>query len=208
MALEFFNEFIKPALSNNKYFSDIKVLKESSYKENIKIYFELFKTIRKFEKSEGYEENMESFKDAIIKTLNPEQYEKLLGSFMSSINEYSSIKQILDLFKHRVAWLEDKINNFSWCMPNASIYNHKKVEDFLRSDKQQMTLNGFEAIKYAQRFVDAYGGVKEEYSTEMNIGGEGANFFVTITKTRDYYERPLNQYKTELAKIKSFNLNM
>ena len=214
MAFKFFDEFIKPVLAEDKACTVMGCFIDDY--SLIETYLELAVTIRKFQNFEGYEANMESFKNVIIKTLKPELYEELFESFMANLNRYSSIKQILDLFKHRVAWLEDKINNFrdfSWRMPNATMPFHKTVEDFLRSNKHQMTYEGFQGVTRAKGFASENGGLKfdEGYSTEMSVEGKGRKFSVKIVKTKAYHQRQLevcNQQKAELAKIKSFNLNI
>ena len=214
MAFEFFNEFIKPVLAEDKASTVMGCFVDDS--SLIETYLELVTTIRKFQHFEGYEANMKSFKKAVIKTLKPELYEKLFESFMANLNRYSSIKQILDLFKHRVAWLEDKINNFrefSWRMPNATMPYHKKVEDFLRSNKQQMTYDGFQGVTRARDFARKNAGLNfdEGYSAEMSPEGKGRKFSVKIVKTKAYHQRQLeicNEQKAELAKIKSFNLDI
>ena len=221
LAFEFFNELIKPVLAQDKACTVMGCfINDSSL---IETFLELVTTIRKFQHFEDYEANMESFKKAVIKTLNPILYEKLFESLMTNLNGYSSIKQILDLFKHRVAWLEDKISNFpdfSWRMPNATIaydeateFCHIKVEDFLRSNKQQMTYDGFNGVRCAKKFVSKNGGLKldEGYSTEMSIEEKKNKFSVKIVKTKAYHQRQLEickEQKAELAKIKSFNLNI
>ena len=120
VAFDFFNKTIQPVLSNHDAFSELKNQNNGfSIKENWDAYSYLVKSILKFKKCEGYESNMESFKDAIIKTLKPGSYEKLFESFATNINGCSSIKQILDLFKYRADWLEDKIKETELSVSNA-----------------------------------------------------------------------------------------
>lgn len=156
---------------------------------------------------------MDGFKDAIIKTLKPESYEKLFASFVEHIHGYSSIKQIIGLFKYRANWLEDKLKKapaFSWSVPDANIPEHKEYEEFLKSERQEMTCK-FSSMYNARDFVAAYNGNKIGYSTEMTIGGSGKKSFVKVTKTKKGFEnflKTLNEYRAELAKIKSFHLNV
>ena len=156
---------------------------------------------------------MESFKNAIIQTLEPDSYERLFESFMKNIIGYASIKQILDLFKYRVDWLQDKLNNaqkFSWSMLRKSAHE-KEFEDFLKSENRKMTLNGFDSIKQAREFAKNYGGQTNGYSIEIGAYGIGKDSYVTITKTKKYHEdylKTLTAYKAELAKIKELNLNI
>ena len=215
LAFELFNECIKPVLVNHNQFSDIKNSSEGySAKINVDIYSDLLTTILKLEKYAGFETNMENFKNSIIATLDVDSYEKLFESLMNRIKGFSSIKQILDLFKHRVKWLEDKLNNvneFSWSMPNASVPKHRQLEEFLRSERNEMTYRNFDTISYARNFANHYGGLKNGYSVEMNAGGTGRNSYVEVVKTRKYHEhyvKALDKYKVELGKIKQFNLNI
>lgn len=157
---------------------------------------------------------MENFKDSIIATLDVDLYEKLFESLIANIKGFSSIKQILDLFKHRVKWLEDKLNNvkeISWSMPDASVPKHRQLENFLRSERNEMTYHNFDTISYARNFANHYGGLKNGYSVEMHAGGTGRNSYVEVVKTRKYHEhyvKALDKYRVELDKIKQLNLNI
>ena len=199
----FFNETIKPTLSNHTAFSDL----------NIDVYSDLVKTIRNFENCNGYEEIMDGFKDAIIKTLKPASYEELFESFVKHIHGYSSIKQIIGLFKYRANWLKEKLKKapaFSWSVPDANIPEHKEYEEFLKSERQEMTCK-FRSMNDARNFLGAYNGNKSGYSTEMTIGGSGKKSFVKVTKTKKGFEnylKTLNKYRAELTKIKSFHVNV
>ena len=82
MAFEFFNEFIKPVLAEDKAAIVLGGFGDDS--SVIKSYLELAVTIRRFQNFEGYEANMESFKNVVIKTLKPELFEKLFESFMAN----------------------------------------------------------------------------------------------------------------------------
>ena len=181
---------------------------------SVEIYSELLKTILKFEKYAGFETNMENFKNSIIATLDSNSYEKLFESFMKIINGYASIKPILDLFKHRVNFLNGLLNSvpeFRWSVPRVSIPTSKRFEDFLKSEQQVTTFSDFESIKHARIFANTYGGIKNGYSTTIKAESDGKKNIVTIIKTKQFYEEYLksfDKYKVELAKIKSYNLNI
>lgn len=129
---------------------------------------------------------------------------------VKNVSSYLSIKEIFDLFKHRENWLEEKLKKepkFSWSMPNANVPNHKNLEEFLRSDAQKMMFS-FTSIKDAREFADNYNGNGDGYSIKTETGGVGSDFYVTITKTKEYYEsclKTLDKYRAELAKIRSYS---
>ena len=74
-----------------------------------------------------------------------------------------------------------------------------------------MTISGFDSIKHARNFASTYGGKKDGYSTSIVPSGMGKNSIVTIIKTKEFYEdnlKSLDKYRIELAKIRSYNLNI
>ena len=205
-------------LVNHNQFSDIKnfngIYLINFHIKNVEIYSDLLKIIIKFEKYPGFETNMESFRNSIIATLDSELYEQLFESIIKNVNGFSLIKQILDLFKHRVNCLNGLLNSvpeFSWSVPRASIPGYKQFEDFLKSEQQVMTLSGFGSFKQARNFANTHDGIKSQYSTSISLNGLGNNWSVTITKTKKFYEnylKKLDKYRVELAKIKSYNFNI
>jgi hypothetical protein len=92
-------------------------------------------------------------------------------------------------------------------MPKASISNHPKVQEFLRSDRMQMIYSGcFDSIHYARSFVSRYSGLKQDsgFSTRMATGAAGRYANVEITKTREYYDaevKLIDVYKNEIISI-------
>ncbi|KAG2784054.1 hypothetical protein PC129_g21617 [Phytophthora cactorum] len=121
----------------------------------------------------------------------------------------------------RTEWLKEEIEkldkidkDFSWGMPYADDPEYPEVEEFLRGSEQSWTVRGVqtfngqiqefaglrEAKEYAKRCLNE-GQYESSYTTEA---GEDNDPFVTITKTRKWFEDSqvkLAQYKAELARL-------
>ncbi|KAG6945857.1 hypothetical protein JG688_00016344 [Phytophthora aleatoria] len=99
-------------------------------------------------------------------------------------------------------------------MPYADDPEYPEVEEFLRGSEQSWTVRGVqtfngqiqefaglrEAKEYAKRCLNE-GQYESSYTTEA---GEDNDPFVTITKTRKWFEDSqvkLAQYKAELARL-------
>jgi hypothetical protein len=80
----------------------------------------------------------------------------------------------------------------SWSFPYATIADHPEVTEFLRSERQSLTLTGFNGIAHARNFAakhfayNSYGRYDSSplpYSVSATTGGTGRNAYVTLTKT-------------------------
>ena len=163
--------------------------------------------------------HMNCFNVKILQTLSHDFLGKLLDEIRSFINGFEKNKYILELFKYRVDWLEEKTKNIpalKWKMPNAKLpEQYKQVEEFLKSDRQQLVINDAfdspdDATIFIQTYANTHYSIKNGYSVKM-FNGLGKSTNVTIYKTRDLHEaavKQISEYKKELEKIKKLNLNI
>ena len=162
---------------------------------------------------------MNSLNVKIIQTLSNEFLRRLLEQVRLYIDGFEKNKFILELFKYRVKWLEENIKSIpalKWKMPNAKLpEQYKQIEDFLKSDKQQIVINNafdspIEATLFIQLYADTDYSIKNGYSIKMyNNLGKSTN--VTIFKTRELHESTIKHlvvHKKELEIIKKLNLNI
>ena len=107
----------------------------------------------------------------------------------------------MDLFRHHLSWLDERIGQFAqftWCMPEATLPDHKLVEDFLKSDHQQMIYKNFASVKDARCFMlNSLTVERRNYQkgfyVKMKEGGRGDETFVKITKTNEWYNLKIGQ---------------
>ncbi|KAL4177240.1 hypothetical protein KRP22_002174 [Phytophthora ramorum] len=124
------------------------------------------------------------------------------------------VAALVVLAAKRVKWLEDEIHEldtpFSWKMPNATFPDNSRLEGFLRGGKTSMNTKGLltfkglpEARKYATTCVREH---QDGASFRMAAAGRGKEAFVTITKTRKWFDdnqKAIVQYKDELMNLKT-----
>jgi hypothetical protein len=175
----------------------------------VNLLHELSKTILLLEHPE---ESMEKFKDIVIEIVKIEDIRELISKFMKEPAVFKSSPSIRALCEYRRKWLENKISQkaeFSWHMPDALLPRYPQVENFLRSDRINMELiDVFGDIDDARRFASSYNyRVQNGFSINSVPNGSGRNAYVTITKTRDYYdqqERLFTQFAQEMQEITHF----
>eukprot|EP00794_Sanderia_malayensis_P009480 gene9480-10470_t len=122
------------------------------------------------------------------------------------------------LLESRIKWLISATSNepkFSWRMPKAHVPGHPKVEQFLRGPEEYFTYTKFRGVGHARNWIRKhfssvrYGG-GGCYSAKATEGGRGSSTFVTITKSRDQFNKDtatFKKYQAELAKLRSI-INM
>lgn len=175
--------------------------------------YDLAKTILLFE---NQEESMQNYKDRIIELSKAESIKHLISKFLKEPTVFKSLPSIRTLCEYRRKWVEDTITHleqtkqeFSWQMTNARMPEYPKVEKFLRSEQTHMNLFGvFSGIADARRFADSYNGrFNNGFSIKSVANGIGRNAYVSITKTRGYYDTQVNFFKKleqELQDINNF----
>jgi hypothetical protein len=181
LSLRYMNEQVLPLLDDKTKFSEI------SSNE----LYELGKTILSFE---NQEESMEKFKDRVIECVNMENIGELISGIIKEPVVFKSSPAIRALCEYRRNWLENQIRQkaeFSWHMPDALFPKYPQVESFLRSDQISMDIVGrFEDFHQARRFANALNNqVPNGFSIKSAPKGWEGNVYVSITKTRDYYEK-------------------
>jgi hypothetical protein len=199
LSLRYMNEQVLPLLDDKTKFSEI------SSNE----LYELGKTILSFE---NQEESMEKFKDRVIECVNMENIGELISGIIKEPVVFKSSPAIRALCEYRRNWLENQIRQkaeFSWHMPDALFPNYPQVESFLRSDQISMDLvDVFDNLCDARRFADWYKyRVQNGFSIKSVLKGSDRNAYVTITKTRDYYDKQVSlfpQFEQELQEITHF----
>lgn len=211
-----FDRCVKPVLTNKEDFKSI-IQNRYGFVEGTRKYIDLARTILLFKDPEC-ESYMSLFNASIINTLAPNLYPNLLIKIVNHLSEYKSNKFLLDLFKHRINWLEAEIkkidDKFTWFMPEASMPEHKEVQEFLRSASHKMVYSSvFKTSHDAREFIKLYGDLdsqlKNGYSADMAID-KNMSTSVKIHKTRKYYESRLSllvKYKQELINTISLYTN-
>lgn len=113
----------------------------------------------------------------------------------------------------RIGWLQGQIKevarNFSWKMPNALFPSNPKIQAFLRGASETMTTKGIvnfnritDARKYASRYTRDQSNCHASFT--MEASGHGKNAFVTITKTKVWFEKQqavVSAYQSELDEL-------
>ncbi|KAJ2999883.1 hypothetical protein HDV02_001402 [Globomyces sp. JEL0801] len=85
------------------------------------------------------------------------------------------------------------VPSFSWSLP-FSIPSHPIVTDFLKSNEQQMDYKNFDGKLKARKWVNQHFDTNGK-SVTTAISGVGKNSYVSITKTKDYYQQLCDDYK-------------
>ncbi|KAI8902838.1 hypothetical protein BC833DRAFT_143929 [Globomyces pollinis-pini] len=86
------------------------------------------------------------------------------------------------------------VPSFSWSLP-FSIPSHPIVTDFLKSNEQQMDYKNFDGKLKARKWVNQHFDTNGLKSVTTAISGVGKNSYVSITKTKDYYQQLCDDYK-------------
>ncbi|KAG3067033.1 hypothetical protein PI124_g21917 [Phytophthora idaei] len=160
-----------------------------------------------------------------IEKKDPHELGQFVEVFTHYMSDYGKTSEQFVVLKtiagKRTEWLKEEIEkldksdkDFSWRMPYADDPEYPEVEEFLRGSEQSWTVRGVqtfngqiqefaglrEAKEYAKRCLNE-GQYESSYTTEA---GEDNDPFVTITKTRKWFEDSqvkLAQYKAELARL-------
>eukprot|EP00644_Phytophthora_capsici_P003705 jgi/Phyca11/129198/e_gw1.82.21.1 len=138
---------------------------------------------------------------------------ELFSQYIGDIEE-SSVKRVAltSIAERRMEWLKEKIKKmdtkFSWEMPGAKFPDNKEIEDFLRGPDTSMKTQGlvtFSGIPEARKFAGKYPRTKQHgASFKMTPAGKGKNAYLTITKTRlwfDSCQAKLVKYREELETL-------
>jgi hypothetical protein len=202
MAKMYFDDWIKPFLDTEA--SNI----------NVDYCMLLLSAIMHFENSPDYGDLMKKLTDFVIRKLDIRLYEDLFDQIMKKFETFRSNEHILDLFRHHSIWLDGQIGpftQFSWCMPEANIPEHKSVENFLKSDAQQCNYSNFISVKDAHRLANMLRRERYCFSVEARAYGKARDSYVEIKKTRDWYNRKvaqLSDYFKRKDKLNALNLNL
>ncbi|EGZ25971.1 hypothetical protein PHYSODRAFT_480540 [Phytophthora sojae] len=109
----------------------------------------------------------------------------------------------------RIEWLKSEIQRldraFSWEMPDAVFPENPKIEAFLRGTDTSVNtvgLKAFNSLPEARKY--AADCVQNGASFTMKPAGKGKKAFVTITKTRKWYndcQKSVREYQTEVENL-------
>ena len=202
MAKIFFGDFILPILNSDVIHLDV---------DNCILFFS---SIMYFENEPDYQQLMKKLNNLIVSKLNNNYYDELLEKLIQKCDSFRTNELILDLFRHHLGWLDEKIgpfSEFSWRMPNARIPDHQLVEDFLKSDQQNMTYSNFKSSKDVSRFIKTNFTKNSNFSVEIEVGDRGKEAFVEIRKTVEWHNnkiKQLSQYFKMKKKFRELNLNL
>jgi hypothetical protein len=214
LALKYLNEQILPILNDTSKFKKVieQNFQQTSYHyrdpEHSNLLYNFVTTILLFE---NQEETMEKFKDRVIEFADAGIIAPLISKFMKETAVFKSSPAIRALCEYRQKWLENKIRQkpeFSWHMPNASLPQYPQVESFLKSGQTTMVC-AFYGIPDARRFAKMYNNNFESGFSINSVpnGDTGRNARVTITKTRDYYDKQIRSFRPfeqEMHDLKKF----
>ncbi|KAL3667270.1 hypothetical protein V7S43_007502 [Phytophthora oleae] len=138
------------------------------------------------------------------------------NSYVGDLEESSAKRVALtSIAEHRMKWLKEKIikldTTFSWKMSGAKFPDNKEIEDFLRGPDTSMKtqwLITFSSLPEARKFAAKHARNKRlRASFKMSPAGKGKNAYVTITKTRMWFDAcqtKLVKYREELEALKKF----
>ncbi|KAK1932420.1 hypothetical protein P3T76_012004 [Phytophthora citrophthora] len=150
------------------------------------------------------------------KKKNPQQLGpavEMFSQYVGDLEELSVKRMALtSIAVRRVKWLKEKTTKmdtaFSWKMPGAEFPDNKEIEDFLRGPDTSMKTQGlitFSGIPAARKFAAKYPRTEQHgASFKMMPAGKGKNAYLTITKTRMWFDArqaKLVKYKEELETL-------
>ena len=145
------------------------------------------------------------FKELAVQTLEPSFMGLLVGKLVKNYAIFKSSQPINDLIRLRIEWLNNEClvePVKTWHMPNAKIHGHYLVEEFLKSGREKQRYNIGTNRERAKQFCETYSGVGENYSCLMIPLGAGANAYVDMVKTGQYFESFLVRHQELLIKYK------
>ena len=222
MALMFSENFVLPILQMT---DELISLRNNG---NYYIYYKIYKTLFML----NLDKELFKLKDFILSNFDQDQLHALLTEFLDYKNKFSCTlnksKPIVEMFNYRMNQLEENLNTtlsqlqFSWIMKDG-IDGHKKVNQFLRSDQQEMIYSGsefhnggFSSKSKAECFVHEFSGLKNRYdirySTKMQtVKTPRQKYHVIITKTMEYFHAVQNEHRKkfdlEISILKSYLKN-
>ncbi|KAG6945614.1 hypothetical protein JG688_00016467 [Phytophthora aleatoria] len=137
---------------------------------------------------------------------------EVFSQYAADLGETSEKFMVLaSIAAKRAKWLKREIRvldkPFSWEMPDANFPDNKSIEDFLRGSGISMNTEGLtfcglpDARKYAATCVREK---QDDASFTMKPAGKGKKAFVTITKTRKWFnncQKELVQHRAELDEL-------
>ena len=157
---------------------------------------------------------IENVKNMALRMLTPDALKILLKKLALNFDKYITCGPIIEMFEYRKKWLRDEIKyeperEFSWRMPHVSIPGHPEVENFLKGDGQHLRYIIGISAEYARVFCAIFGNENNEhYSARMSCSGAGKDTYVTIEKTKAYFEKYaasyialIEEYKQEIESI-------
>ncbi|ETO64561.1 hypothetical protein F444_17935 [Phytophthora nicotianae P1976] len=127
-----------------------------------------------------------------------------VGGIDSSDEKFEVLTSIAAV---RMTWLKSQVQGhtvkpFSWEMPNAVFPDNARIQAFLRGHEMPMTTTGvrvFSGLPAARKYANS--AQQTNCSFKMEPGGRGKDAYVTITKTRTWYNKQHGDaelYKDEL----------
>ncbi|CAL4068991.1 unnamed protein product, partial [Meganyctiphanes norvegica] len=158
----------------------------------------------------------------------------LIDNFVKAVMEHKDSSEILEALLEIPIVIETKDNPsvqlivqkriqqldipnpvFSWAMPNAQLSNYfnekllDKVNNFLRSDKKTITIEGAfqgkkEADKFCQKYFSSWSDfLSQKYSAKYENSGVRKKVKCTIIKTKHYFNAEVKHYNFMLNKSKN-----
>ena len=113
---------------------------------------------------------------------------------------------IMELFEYCLKNLSDKIKRpeFSWYMP-GNVPKYPKIEEFLKSEREQMNFHGgFTWIVQARKVATELGTSNSDYSIKLTPMGIGSKAYLEITKTQENYQRSFIMYNQKVTEYEKF----
>lgn len=132
------------------------------------------------------------------------------------VDDYGSMSEqfvvLSSIAAKRMDWLKDEIQKlsktFSWRMPYAQDPANREMEVFLRGPKRSKTFSGvlqkFSGLREAEGFATTCKHKNQHQASYRAEAAEGEDAFVTITKTRQWFEDTqvkLARFQVELASL-------
>lgn len=148
------------------------------------------------------EEMLEGFVRSVCATKDA----NLLQALTKSCLNMPQNKHVRMLAAARAAQLRYPKPTYSNQQPYANVPNHPQVTYFLRSDQTTLKYSNFNNLEHARNFGRKhFGGYnqREHHCARADADGRGSNAYVTITKTKDYYNTLLAKFQRDQAELQS-----
>lgn len=178
----------------------------------------LVKALRFFvDSDEATRQCFDRLKTALHDKLTGDKVYWLVDVFKKEADTFKNYIPLIEIFTQGKNTLQERIDRnlssvSSWCMPDAKLSGHPLVEEFLRSDQEEMIYNWpFNSKKHVDKFIEKINDTKwTSSSIEFGFSAQLTrleNGAMLIKKTKTLYEgkiRKNSDYQADIQRIDEF----